>query len=271
MGNMDTFFKAKQTGQSAKESSKSDKAKPEGDLVVKKYRNYFDISDTITTAQATDPHDEDHPNYDREEVFVSLERNADTITVSNDGSDTLYVIASHEGGQNFARERAIYPGENKTYYNIYELRLRSPTAGLAYRVTEYPICCNSGVRTFVGQGSATLASLAVATEAMLVDAIDVSNARVLEVQLTCTFNGAATAGATVNLYASVDGTTYDTQNNANTVWVTAINSSVAVGVARTKTSNPIDVSGLKRVMIHVRNEDAAQTLTAITIRYALWK
>lgn len=271
MVNMDEFFKAKKTGQSANEASKSDKSRPEGDVAIKRYRNYYDISGTITTAQATDPNDQDNVNYNQEQVFVSLERNAEHITVSNDGVDTLFVIASHEGGQNFSRERPIYPGENKVYFNIYELRLRSPTAGLAYRVTEYPICCVGGVKVLVGQGSATLASLAIATEAMLVDAIDVSNARVLEVQLTCTFNGAATAGATVNLYASIDGTTYDTQNNANTVWVTAINSPVAVGVARTRTSNPIDVSGLKLVMIHVRNEDAAQTLTLITVRYALWK
>lgn len=251
--------------------AKSDEATPKGDIESKKYRNYYDVSDTITNATLSNPGDFDSILYDRERVFETLERHAEHVTVSNDSSNTLFVIVSHGGTMGFSGETPIYPGENKTYYNVYEIRLRSPTAGLAYRVTEYPICCASGARTFVASGSTTLASLAASTEAMLVDAIDVSNARVLEIQLTCTFNGAATAGATVNLYASVDGITYDTQNNANTVWVTVINNPVSAGNVRTKTSNPIDVSGLQKLMIHVANQDAAQTLTAITIRYALWK
>lgn len=141
MSSMNEFFKAKKTGETAKEASKSDKARSEGDIDKKRYRNYYDINNTITTAQTTDPNDQDNVNYNQEQVFVSLERNAEELIVSNDGNDTLFVIVSHEGGQNFARERPIYPGENKTYYNIYELRLRSPTQGLPYRVTEYPICC----------------------------------------------------------------------------------------------------------------------------------
>ena len=90
-------------------------------------------------------------------------------------------------------------------------------------------------KVFSSSGSGTLASIALSTESLIIDAIDVSNAKILEVQLTCTFNAAATAGATVNLYASVDGITYDTVANANTVWVTAINSPVSAGNVRTKT------------------------------------
>lgn len=168
MANMDEFFKAKKTGQSANEASKSDKARPEGDVETKRYRNYYDISNTITTAQATDPNDQDNVNYNQEQVFVSLERNAEKITVSNDGSGTLFVIVSHEGGQNFARERPIYPGENKTYFNIYELRLRSPTLNLPYRVTEYPICC---ISTAVQIGAATSAQLTPIEKAVLHNAV----------------------------------------------------------------------------------------------------
>lgn len=127
-----------------KELSKSDKAKSEGKIEKCRYRNYYDVNDTITTAQTTNPHDEDHPNYNRERIFEALERNAEIIYVINDGTDVLYVIISHEGGQNFARERPIYPGDIKTFYNVYELRLRSATGGTEYRVTEYEIdtgCC----------------------------------------------------------------------------------------------------------------------------------
>ena len=142
MANMDEFFKAKKTGMSANEASKSDKARPEGDVEIKRYRNYYDVSNTITTAQATDPNDQDNANYNQEQVFVSLERNAEKVWVINDVAEqgaTLFVIVSHEGGQNFARERPIYPQQFKVYYNVYELRLRSATQGLAYRVTEYEV------------------------------------------------------------------------------------------------------------------------------------
>lgn len=137
MSDMNKFFKTPQTKKSAKELSKSDKSIPQGDLILKTYRNYYDINNTITTAQTTNPNDEDNVNYNQEQVFVSLERNAPYLWVANDGNNTLFVIASHEGGQNFSRERPIYAQQAKIYYNIYELRLRSPTQGLAYRVTEY--------------------------------------------------------------------------------------------------------------------------------------
>lgn len=129
----------KKSGVSAKELSKSDKAHSEGIVERLKYRNYYDINDTITTAQIIDPHDEDYPTYNRERVFESLERNAEILYVANDGTDTLFVIVSHQGGQNFAKERPIYPGDVKEFYNIYELRLRSPKQYLPYRVTEYEI------------------------------------------------------------------------------------------------------------------------------------
>ena len=131
-----------------------EKKLPEGKIEIRKYRNYYDVNNTITTAQAANPNDEDHPNYNRERVFEVLERNAETIRVTNDGNDTLYIIVSHEGGQNFSRERPIYAGDIKEFYNVYELRLRSPTAGLPYRVTEYKIdvnCCPTpGINFFTG-------------------------------------------------------------------------------------------------------------------------
>jgi len=155
MDTMDKFFTEKKCGISAQEAGRSQRSISKGIVERKIYGNYYDLNNTITTAQAADPHDEDHPNYNREAVFESLERNAEKITVCNDGSDTLFVIVSHEGGQNFVRERPIYVGENKTFWNVYELRLRSPTAGTAYRVTEYCICCNdtTGSHTVVPQSN----------------------------------------------------------------------------------------------------------------------
>jgi hypothetical protein len=109
---------------------------------MKKQTDFYDINSTIATALTTDPLEQDHPDYNREQVYVSLERNAPLIYVINDAPTTqgatIFVIASHEGGEHFSRERPIYPGEVKEYKNIYELRLRS-TAQIAYRVTEYKL------------------------------------------------------------------------------------------------------------------------------------
>lgn len=144
MDSMTEFFKEKKTGISAQEAGRSQRSKAKGIIESKIYGNYYDINDTIDVAQATNPNDEDHECYNQEKIFEVLERNADILYVSNDGADTLYVIVSHEGGQNFVRERPIYSGEIKVYLNVYELRLRCATINNEYRVSEYKlssICC----------------------------------------------------------------------------------------------------------------------------------
>ncbi len=110
-------------------------------LSIKEYKNYYDVSHTITTAIASNPNDPDVAGYNVENVFRMLQRNAEEITVSNDGSDTLYVIISHGGETNLSQEVPIYASEAKIYYNVFQLLLRSATAGLPYRVTEYKLCC----------------------------------------------------------------------------------------------------------------------------------
>lgn len=106
---------------------------------IYKYLNYYDVTNTIKTAGPVDPNDFDSPVYNKERVFEDLERYSDIINVSNEGRDTLFVIVSHGGRTNFSKEAPVFPGEVKTYWNVYELRLRSPKNGLEYRVTEYDI------------------------------------------------------------------------------------------------------------------------------------
>lgn len=105
----------------------------------KRYENYYDVIHTITTAGPIDPNDFDSNIYNVERVYETLQRYSDIIFVSNVGTDTLFVIISHRGRTGFSQETPIFPGEVKTYYNTYELRLRSPTAGLPYRITEYDL------------------------------------------------------------------------------------------------------------------------------------
>lgn len=121
--------------------AKSWEAISRGRLEARKYANYYDVRGTITTATTSDPHDFDSAAYNVERIFESLERFAEIIYVANDGTDNLYVIVSHGGRTRFSTEAIVYPGECKCYFNTYEIRLRSPTAGLPYRVTEY--CINN--------------------------------------------------------------------------------------------------------------------------------
>ena len=102
-----------------------------------RFLEYYDVKNTIKKAGTIDPQDFDSPIYNRENIYEVLERYSDIINVTNDGTEILFVIISHEGSTNFSKESIILPGEVKQFYNVYEFRLRSPLVGLPYRVTEY--------------------------------------------------------------------------------------------------------------------------------------
>ena len=108
------------------------------------YSKYYDVSHTILIAGHTNPNDQDSIVYNDEKIHDDLHRNSPYLRVANDGTDSLFVCVSHGGEQTFSPENVIYPGDIKVYINVYTLRLRSPTAGLPYRVSEYDIdkvCC----------------------------------------------------------------------------------------------------------------------------------
>lgn len=103
----------------------------------------YDVSGTITNATANDPNDFDSNVYDSHRIFARLRRKAPIIYVSNDdaaqGVNVLYVTVSHDGGSSGSREQPIYAHEIKEYHDVYELKLRSPSQNLPYRITEYKI------------------------------------------------------------------------------------------------------------------------------------
>lgn len=81
--------------------------------------------------------------YQQEEIYNKLKRIAPKVTVINDGTSTLYVIATQDS-HSWSNETPILIGEARTFYNVWELRLRSATVGNLttmtggiYRVTEY--------------------------------------------------------------------------------------------------------------------------------------
>lgn len=70
-------------------------------------------------------------------------RRAPRIQIINDSTDTItdktiYVIST-SNGSDWTPEATIRIGEARSFYNVWELRLRSPTAGVPYRITEWDI------------------------------------------------------------------------------------------------------------------------------------
>jgi hypothetical protein len=109
-------------------------------ISISKHLDYYDVANSITTAGLTDPDDFDSPVYNREEIFKIKGRYSEKIIIKNDGFIPLYVIVAHGTSRtSFSKEVPIYSGEIKTYYNIYEIRLRSSVAGHEYRVMEYDL------------------------------------------------------------------------------------------------------------------------------------
>jgi hypothetical protein len=107
---------------------------------IYRFTNYYDVVNTIKKEDLEDPNDFDSPVYNKERIYQILERYSDIINVINDDKiEPLFIIVSHEGKTTFSKESVIFPGESKTYFNVYELRFRSAKKGHQYRVTEYPI------------------------------------------------------------------------------------------------------------------------------------
>ncbi len=122
-----------------------------GEIKRKKFISYYDMHFTISQATAADPNDFDSPSYQiinaAGQVISGPRSNStirelqgrvpDVIRVINDGSDTLFVIEAHEGSTKYTKEEPVYAGQYKDYWYIADLRYRSPTLGLPFRVMEY--------------------------------------------------------------------------------------------------------------------------------------
>lgn len=113
-----------------------------GDPVETKIRpRYYDHTSTITNA-VPNPIPAEDPLYNKEELNRYTRRNIDKLWVVNDSETAdLFVryTSSEEGLESFSDENVIHPKDLKVYFNVFELRLRSPLAGLPYRVAEFEI------------------------------------------------------------------------------------------------------------------------------------
>lgn len=122
------------------DTGKGREAIDKGRLDIHKYGGYYNRSNTILIAVANNPNDFDVAGYNREQIWAELGRNAEEIQVSNDealGRSNLFAIVSQNGVMSFSPEIPIYPRQTATFFNVFEIRLRSPKLNLAYRVSEY--------------------------------------------------------------------------------------------------------------------------------------
>lgn len=104
--------------------------------------DYYDTTNVITTSQPIEL-DPESNLYQSEDVWKKYKRLSRKITVLNVGPGILYARASHDGTY-FSEEAVIYEGNSKDYDEIYCIKLRSPSANLRYRTTEYTVSTVSG-------------------------------------------------------------------------------------------------------------------------------
>lgn len=182
--------------------------------------------------------------YQMEQIYATLQRIAPKITVINDGSDILFVITSPDG-KSWSSEVTILIGEARTFWNVWEARLRSPTAGIigtpntggVYRVTErdYWLAYTTpagGAGTPVPNRAAFIAQSIIVPD-LLDHALDGLDAVILAANPGIVLPIAVPSGFAIVIRANV--------NNVGAVYISALNATTAV--AR-DTLNPGDAPKL---------------------------
>jgi len=93
---------------------------------------------TLTNAVLTEPliDDVSATGYTQEQVFSILKRLSPELYFINLGPGTVFLRVSKNGSE-FSLQSPVFEGEVKTYYDVFEVRLRSPTALTQYIITEY--------------------------------------------------------------------------------------------------------------------------------------
>lgn len=108
---------------------------------------------TLTTAVANVPSDSDvsATGYTREVVRDILNRTSPELYVCNHGPGTIFLRTSRNGKSFSQTESCICEGEIKTFYDVYEIRLRSPTANTEYIITEFEYVKNKDIVFYAGR------------------------------------------------------------------------------------------------------------------------
>lgn len=93
---------------------------------------------TLTNAVLNEPiiDDVSATGYTQEQIFSILQRLSPELYFINFGPGTVFLRVSKNGSE-FSLQSPVFEGEVKTYYDVFEVRLRSPTAQTQYLITEF--------------------------------------------------------------------------------------------------------------------------------------
>lgn len=111
-------------------------------------KQWYDVERTITTSQPVEPVNNLNA-YQFEDIrsFYDNLANGEDVTIENESGGLLYVIYRHSGSDtDYSPETSIDAGHEKHFYDVAKIGLRSPTAGLRYRVTEHQTSAPTGSR-----------------------------------------------------------------------------------------------------------------------------
>ncbi len=147
--------------------------------IPSKNPNRFNTGQLLITMSAEERQDFDQISdidngiygYDRIRIFDSMGRKSDKVHLINDGPDVMYALLNRTGVDDdtgiwthqseeeleknwvtsedkmkeswSSNETMIYPGEKWTFFDVYEIRVRSATQGNKYRVTEDDVVGNT--------------------------------------------------------------------------------------------------------------------------------
>lgn len=100
--------------------------------------------------------------YTREPVWDILNRTSPELYVVNLGPGTIFLRISRDGKVFSQAESVIFEGEVKTFYDVYEVRLRSPTADTQYIITEFEYFKQKDVTFLSGRPYVSEIAVAVA-------------------------------------------------------------------------------------------------------------
>lgn len=96
---------------------------------------------TLTTAVTTVPDPDNttptNGGYTVIDVAIILERKSPELYFLNEGPGVIYVRVLKNKNDSSTNEDIVFEGETKTFYDVFELRIRSTSNNTKYRVTEY--------------------------------------------------------------------------------------------------------------------------------------
>lgn len=117
---------------------------------------------TLTNAVAAEPEIDNvsATGYTQQFIFPILQRLSPELYVINLGPGTIFLRVS-KNGHDFSLQSPVFEGEVKTFYDVFEIRLRSPTAQTQYLITEFEYFKQKDIsflsgRPFVDEGNVVL-------------------------------------------------------------------------------------------------------------------